>query len=110
MKQDIINQQNELQKSTTIIKTRFAIHTFFYQRSTKLQYEFIRQRTIRGSDKKSGMRDEIDESDIDAALREAEEEIGLPRSAVTILGLEFNKEYIKNNMSFSDQMIGKTEY
>ena len=34
-----------------------------------------------------GMRDEIDESDIDAALREAEEEIGLPRSAVTILGI-----------------------
>ena len=34
-----------------------------------------------------GMRDEIDQTDIDAALREAEEEIGLPPTAVKILGI-----------------------
>ncbi|RUS92165.1 hypothetical protein EGW08_000018, partial [Elysia chlorotica] len=34
-----------------------------------------------------GMRDENDESDVDAALREAEEEIGLPPSAVKVLGI-----------------------
>lgn len=34
-----------------------------------------------------GMRDEGDETDIDAALREAEEEIGLPPSAVKVIGV-----------------------
>lgn len=34
-----------------------------------------------------GKRDESDKSDIETALREAEEEIGLPRSQVTILGI-----------------------
>ena len=34
-----------------------------------------------------GMRDEIDKTDIDAALREAEEEIGLPPSVVNVIGI-----------------------